>query len=105
MPLTQNFVQAHAAQQQAGQAAAAVGRQGDQVAAQGLRLPEDAGRRPLPGRLSAAFALRELDGRSSEEIREILGFAVGNLWVLLHRARLGLARCLHVSWFGGTSGK
>jgi len=57
----------------------------------------------LPARLAAAFALREVDGMSSEEVREILGVSAGNLWVLLHRARLGLARCLDVSWFGITS--
>jgi RNA polymerase sigma-70 factor (ECF subfamily) len=59
----------------------------------------------LPSRLAAAFALREVDGMSSAEVRETLGVTAGNLWVLLHRARLSLARCLEISWFGTSSGR
>jgi RNA polymerase sigma-70 factor (ECF subfamily) len=58
----------------------------------------------LPARLAAAFALREVDGMSSEDVRATLGVSASNLWVLLHRARLGLARCLDVSWFDTPSG-
>jgi RNA polymerase sigma-70 factor (TIGR02943 family) len=55
----------------------------------------------LPARLAAAFALREVDGLTSEEICEQLDVSANNLWVLLHRARLSLGRCLDVHGFGG----
>lgn len=53
----------------------------------------------LPGRLKAAFALREMDGLPSEEVQDALGVTAGNLWTLLHRARLSLCRCLDINWF------
>ncbi|HEX8070498.1 MAG TPA: sigma-70 family RNA polymerase sigma factor [Pyrinomonadaceae bacterium] len=54
---------------------------------------------PLPERTANAFVLREVDGLTSEEICEILSITVNNLWVMLHRARLHLRRCLEVNWF------
>jgi RNA polymerase sigma-70 factor (ECF subfamily) len=54
----------------------------------------------LPARMAAAFALREVDGLPSEEVRERLDVSANNLWTLLHRARLGLGRCLDVNGFG-----
>ena len=56
----------------------------------------------LPARLADAFTLWELDELSSQEVRQILNVSANNLWVLLHRARLGLARCLDVNWFHHT---
>ena len=54
---------------------------------------------PLPQRTASAFTLREVDGLSSEEICEMLGITVNNLWVMLHRARLHLRNCLEKNWF------
>jgi RNA polymerase sigma-70 factor (TIGR02943 family) len=54
---------------------------------------------PLPTRIASAFTLREVDGLTSEEICDILGISVNNLWVMLHRARLHLRRCLEINWF------
>jgi RNA polymerase sigma-70 factor (ECF subfamily) len=54
---------------------------------------------PLPARAASAFTLREVDGLSSEEICELLGIKVNNLWVMLHRARLHLRNCLELNWF------
>jgi RNA polymerase sigma-70 factor (ECF subfamily) len=54
---------------------------------------------PLPQRIASAFTLREVDGLSSEEICEVLGISVNNLWVMLHRARAHLRRCIEVNWF------
>ncbi|HEX8141581.1 MAG TPA: sigma-70 family RNA polymerase sigma factor [Pyrinomonadaceae bacterium] len=55
---------------------------------------------PLPARISSAFTLREVDGMRSEEICEILNVTVNNLWVMLHRARIHLRRCIEMNWFG-----
>jgi RNA polymerase sigma-70 factor (ECF subfamily) len=53
----------------------------------------------LSERAARAFMLRELDGCPSEEICEVLGVSRSNLWVLLHRARLQLRRCVGAGWF------
>ena len=60
---------------------------------------------PLPQRIASAFTLREVDGLTSEEICEILGITVNNLWVMLHRARAHLRRCIEVNWFTGERAK
>ena len=54
----------------------------------------------LPDQTAQAFVLREIDGLTSEEICKDLGVSPNNLWVKLHRARMGLRRCLEVHWFG-----
>ena len=54
----------------------------------------------LPDKVAQVFRLREIDGVSSEEICKDLGVSPNNLWVMLHRARMGLRRCLEVHWFG-----
>ena len=54
----------------------------------------------LPDKVAQAFLLREVDDIPSEEICKDLGVSPNNLWVMLHRARMGLRRCLEVHWFG-----
>ena len=53
----------------------------------------------LPGKIAQVFLLREIDGVPSEEICKDLGVSPNNVWVMLHRARMGLRRCLEVHWF------
>ena len=52
----------------------------------------------LPQRQADVFALREIDAQSSENICKDLEITQSNLWVLLHRARLALAKCLSTHW-------
>jgi RNA polymerase sigma-70 factor (ECF subfamily) len=54
----------------------------------------------LPDKVAQVFSIREIDGVTSEEICKDLQVSPNNLWVMLHRARLGLRRCLEVHWFG-----
>ena len=54
----------------------------------------------LPDKVAQVFVLREIDGISSDEICKDLGVSPNNVWVMLHRARMGLRRCLEVHWFG-----
>lgn len=54
---------------------------------------------PLPTRISSAFTLREVEGCTSEEVCEILSITPNNLWVMLHRARTHLRRCVEINWF------
>ena len=54
----------------------------------------------LPDRIARVFLLREVDGMPSAEICTALNITDSNLWVMLHRARMALRRCMEVNWFG-----
>lgn len=54
----------------------------------------------LPPQMASAFSLRELDELSSDAVCEALKISPANLWVVLHRARMQLRRCLEIHWFG-----
>ncbi len=53
----------------------------------------------LPHKVAAVFTLREVDGVESKEICSLLNISESNLWVMLHRARMALRRCLETNWF------
>ncbi len=48
---------------------------------------------------STVFTLREIEGAGTEEICKELNVTETNLWVILHRARMQLRKCLENSWF------
>jgi RNA polymerase sigma-70 factor (TIGR02943 family) len=54
----------------------------------------------LPKNVATVFNLREVDGVESREICAMLNISENNLWVMLHRARMALRRCLEANWFG-----
>ena len=54
----------------------------------------------LPKNISTVFTMREVDGVESKEICALLNITESNLWVMLHRARMALRRCLETNWFG-----
>jgi len=54
----------------------------------------------LPARTARAFELREIDGEETVAICKTLEITPTNLWVMLHRARMHLRRCLEIHWFG-----
>lgn len=53
----------------------------------------------LPPNVSRVFLMRELDGVDSRTICADLNITENNLWVMLHRARMALRRCLELNWF------
>jgi len=53
----------------------------------------------LPERPRQVYILKELDKLTSKEICKHLNITPTNLWVLLHRAREKLRRCLEINWF------
>jgi RNA polymerase sigma-70 factor (ECF subfamily) len=57
----------------------------------------------LPEKIAAAFNMREVDGVESKEVCALLKISEANLWVMLHRARMALRRCLETSWFARDS--
>lgn len=54
----------------------------------------------LPEKVAQVFLRREVDEVSSEELCKEYDITPNNFWVMLHRARLALRRCLEVHWFG-----
>jgi len=54
----------------------------------------------LPTKVAQVFLSRELDNLSSEQICKDLNISPNNFWVMSHRARLALRRCLELHWFG-----
>jgi len=53
----------------------------------------------LPVRVAQLFWLREAEGVDTAELCQELGITATNVWTMLHRARLGLRRCLGEHWF------
>ena len=53
----------------------------------------------LPARVANVFSLREIDGMTSEEICDALNLSPSNFWVIMHRARMQLRRCIEIKWF------
>ena len=54
----------------------------------------------LPQRLRLVFTMREIDEMGTVEICKVLDISTTNLWVMLHRARLKLRRCVEFHWLG-----
>jgi RNA polymerase sigma-70 factor (ECF subfamily) len=53
----------------------------------------------LSGKFRQVFVLKEIEGLSSREICNELNIKPTNLWVIMHRARNQLKKCLDVHWF------
>ncbi|NOZ13511.1 MAG: sigma-70 family RNA polymerase sigma factor [Acidobacteria bacterium] len=59
----------------------------------------------LPRSLAVVFTVREMEGWRSEEICKEFSISTSNLWVMLHRARAQLRKCLDLNWFNALPGK
>ncbi len=59
----------------------------------------------LSPRLAHAFVLRELDDVSTKQICQVLGVTPTNVWIMLHRARAQLRKCLERRWFDQPSSR
>jgi RNA polymerase sigma-70 factor (ECF subfamily) len=54
----------------------------------------------LPTRHGAVFVLRFVEELTAEEICQELSLTPANYWVIIHRAKLHLRKCLEKNWFG-----
>lgn len=52
----------------------------------------------IPPMQARVFWMKEVQEENSGEICKVLEISASNLWVLMHRARLGLAECLKLRW-------
>ena len=53
----------------------------------------------LPTQWSAVFALKNIDDLDSKEICKELGISSSNYWVIMHRSKLELRKCMGKNWF------
>ncbi len=53
----------------------------------------------LPDKMAASFTMKEIDDFSTEEICKELDITPSNLWVMIHRAKLKLRKCIERKWF------
>lgn len=53
----------------------------------------------MPDRVANIFTLREIDGLASDEICDLLSISASSFWVIMHRARMQLRRCIEIKWF------
>ena len=59
----------------------------------------------LTEKTATVFMRKEMDGYATEEICKELGITATNCWVIMHRARSVLRKCLENNWFlSGTKG-
>lgn len=52
----------------------------------------------LKPKQAEVFLAKEIHGMSNEDICKDLALSPSNVWVLMHRARLSLGRCLKFNW-------
>jgi RNA polymerase sigma-70 factor (ECF subfamily) len=57
----------------------------------------------LPPATARVFTMREILELESDEICKELSITANNLWVILHRARVSLRRCLEQNWFASAA--
>jgi RNA polymerase sigma-70 factor (ECF subfamily) len=55
----------------------------------------------LPAAAGRVFFKREVMGEETSAICDAEGITDSNCWVILHRARQSLRKCLEKNWFGG----
>ena len=48
----------------------------------------------------SVFVMKYMEELDSEEICKVLGITTSNYWVLIHRAKLHLRKCLEKNWIG-----
>jgi len=52
----------------------------------------------LPKRPARALTLRELEGETTQTICKVLNITTTNCWVILHRARFLIRKCIEANW-------
>jgi DNA-directed RNA polymerase specialized sigma24 family protein len=52
----------------------------------------------LSNRPARALAMRELEGETTKTICKVLNITATNCWVILHRARFLMRKCIEANW-------
>lgn len=53
----------------------------------------------LPPKWSAVFTMKEIEEMKTEEVCKELDITSSNLWVIMHRAKVQLRKCIEKNWF------
>lgn len=53
----------------------------------------------LPEKYAMVFRMKTIENMETEDVCKELNITSSNLWVIIHRARTQLRRCLEVNWF------
>ncbi|MGK0459037.1 MAG: RNA polymerase sigma-70 factor (ECF subfamily), partial [Polaribacter sp.] len=53
----------------------------------------------LPEKYAMVFRMKTVQEFETEEICKELGITSSNLWVIIHRARTQLRKCMEDNWF------
>ena len=53
----------------------------------------------LPEKYAMVFRMKTVQEFETEEICKELGITSSNLWVMIHRARIQLRKCMEDNWF------
>lgn len=53
----------------------------------------------LPPRWAAVFNMKEIDEMETEDVCNELDITPSNLWVMMHRAKVQLRKCIEKNWF------
>lgn len=53
----------------------------------------------LPDKWSAVFTMKEIEEMKTEEVCKELDITSSNLWVIMHRAKVQLRKCIEKNWF------
>jgi len=53
----------------------------------------------LPEKYAIVFRMKNVEEFETEEICKELGITSSNLWVIIHRARTQLRKCMEDNWF------
>jgi RNA polymerase sigma-70 factor (ECF subfamily) len=54
----------------------------------------------IPNKLATLFLMRDVHETDNEEICKELNISPTNAWVMLHRARMGIRKCVEINWIG-----
>ena len=54
----------------------------------------------LPEKYGIVFRMKTIQQFDTEEVCKELGITSSNLWVIIHRARTQLRKCMEDNWFG-----
>ncbi len=59
----------------------------------------------MPSRVAEALMLYEQQSLDGEKLAKVLEATTSQIYVMLHRARAALRKCMEMNWFSGKSGK
>lgn len=54
----------------------------------------------LPQKWASVFCMKNMEDMETENICKELNVSTSNYWIIMHRAKLQLRKCIEIGWFG-----